>query len=107
MPSTCFALPTAAHHSPAQFDMSRDVMLEGTIKEFSWRNPHSFAVIERTLADGRKEQWTFELNSTPVLQRWGWTRDTLRVGDRVVARGNPDNDAERRFLERRLREVSG
>ena len=33
-------LPASAHHSPAQFDLTADAMLEGTITEFSWRNPH-------------------------------------------------------------------
>lgn len=92
------AAHAGAHHSRSNFNLDTTIDIEGVVTEFSWRNPHSFAVVERTLADGRKEQWTFELNSTPVLTRWGWKPDTLRVGDRVVARGNPDNDASRRFV---------
>lgn len=92
------AAPASAHHSRSNFNLDTTIDIEGVVTEFSWRNPHSFAVVERTLADGRKEQWTFELNSTPVLKRWGWQPNTLRVGDHVVARGNPDNDAARRFV---------
>jgi hypothetical protein len=92
------AAPSGAHHSRSNFDLDNTIEIEGTVTEFSWRNPHSFAVVERTMPDGSKEQWTFELNSTPVLKRWGWQPDTLRVGDRVVARGNPDTDAARRFV---------
>jgi hypothetical protein len=33
-----------------------------------------------------------------VLARFGTTRDSLAVGDHVVARGNPDRNAERRFV---------
>jgi hypothetical protein len=42
--------------------------------------------------------WTFEMNATPVLRRFGTTADSLSVGDHVVARGNPDRDPDRRFV---------
>ena len=87
-----------AHHSRANFDLESVVEVEGVVTEFTWRNPHAFAVVESTNPDGTKEPWTFELNSTPVLKRFGWTPDTLKASDRVVARGNPDHDAERRFI---------
>jgi len=40
--ASLLALPAAAHHSPAMFDLSKDVFLEGTIADFSWRNPHVY-----------------------------------------------------------------
>jgi hypothetical protein len=87
-----------AHHSRANFDLESVVEIEGVITEFTWRNPHAFTVIEAKTADGSTQRWTFELNSTPVLKRFGWTPDTLEVGDRVVARGNPDRDTAKRFI---------
>jgi hypothetical protein len=90
--------PALAHHSRSNFDLDSVVEIEGVVTEFSWRNPHAYAVVERTKEDGTKEKWTFELNSTPVLKRFGWTPDTLKVGDHVVARGNPDRDPQRRFI---------
>jgi len=92
------AAPASAHHSRSNFDLDSTVEIVGTVKEFTWRNPHAYVVIEGEKDDGPVEQWTFELNSTPVLKRFGWTPDTLAVGDRVVARGNPDRDSERRFV---------
>jgi Family of unknown function (DUF6152) len=92
------ALPAFAHHSRSNFDLDSTVEITGTVKEFSWRNPHSYAVVEGRKGDGPIEQWTFELNSTPVLTRFGWTADTLKDGDRVVARGNPDRNSDRRFV---------
>ncbi len=87
-----------AHHSRSNFDLDAVAEVEGVVTEFSWRNPHAFAVVTATDAEGNETDWTFELNSTPVLGRFGWTRETLKVGDRVVARGNPDRDANKRFL---------
>lgn len=87
-----------AHHSRSNFDLESVIEIDGVVTEFTWRNPHAFAVVESANDAGETEEWTFELNSTPVLGRFGWTADTLEVGDRVVARGNPDRDADRRFV---------
>lgn len=92
------SLPALGHHSRSNFDLESVAEVEGVVTEFSWRNPHSFAVVTASDANGNAVEWTFELNSTPVLTRFGWTGETLAVGDRVVARGNPDRDSRRRFL---------
>ncbi len=92
------SMPVLAHHSRSNFDLDSTVEIQGTVKEFSWRNPHAYAVVEGKKGDGPLEQWTFELNSTPVLTRFGWKADTLKAGDHVVARGNPDRDPDRRFI---------
>jgi len=90
--------PALAHHSRSNFDLDSTVEVEGTVTEFAWNNPHAFAVVEGKKGDGPVEKWTFELNSTPVLTRFGWTPGTLKQGDHVVARGNPDRNPDRRFI---------
>jgi hypothetical protein len=95
------ARPALAHHSRANFDLATVVEIEGVVTEFSWRNPHAFVVIEGTKRGAAKSEpalWTFELNSTPVLARFGWTPQTLHEGDRIVARGNPDRNDDRHFV---------
>jgi len=91
--------PALAHHSRANFDLDSTVEIDGTVTEFTWQNPHAFAVVEgKKSGSAEVQKWTFELNSTPVLTRFGWTKDTLKAGDHVVARGNPDRNAERHFV---------
>jgi Family of unknown function (DUF6152) len=93
------AAPALAHHSRANFDLDSTVEIEGTVTEFTWQNPHAFAVVEGKKAGSADVQkWTFELNSTPVLTRFGWKADTLKAGDHVVARGNPDRNVDRHFV---------
>jgi hypothetical protein len=87
-----------AHHSRSNFDLENVIEVEGTVTEFTWRNPHVFVVIEGKGPDGELREWTFELNSTPVLRRFGWDPASLQVGQHVVARGNPDRDGDRRFV---------
>lgn len=92
------AAPALAHHSRANFDLQSEITIDGIVKEYAWRNPHAFVVVETTDESGQTHEWTFEMNSTPVLARFGTTRDSLRVGEHVRARGNPDRDPERRFV---------
>ncbi len=95
--AACVATPALAHHSRANFDMEREIDFTGTIKEFSWRNPHAYLVIEGIDDSGRMIDYTFEMNSTPVMMRYGWSRDSVAVGDHVTVRGNPDKDGGKRF----------
>jgi hypothetical protein len=97
--ATLAVTPALAHHSRANFDLDNTVEIDGTVTEFTWQNPHAFAVVEGKKAGSADvEKWTFELNSTPVLTRFGWKADTLKAGDKVVARGNPDRNTSRHFV---------
>ena len=83
-----------AHHSGAMFDRSRQVTLVGTVKDFSWTNPHSSFAVEVTKPDGSAELWGVEMNSPNNLVREGWTRNTLKPGDKVTAVVNPLRDGK-------------
>lgn len=95
--AAALAAPAFAHHSRANFDMDREIDFTGVIKEFSWRNPHAYLVVEGVGDSGQTVEYTFEMNSTPVMARYGWTRESVAVGDHVTVRGNPDRDAAKRF----------
>ena len=43
-----WAMTAAAHHSAAQFDLTKFVTIEGVVKSFAVKNPHTTAVIEVT-----------------------------------------------------------
>jgi hypothetical protein len=92
------AAPAIAHHSRANFDLQSEITIDGVVTEYSWKNPHGFVVVETTEADGSVHEWTFELNATPILTRFGTTPDSLKPGDHVLARGNPDRNPDRRFV---------
>lgn len=86
-----------AHHSRAMFDSSATVELEGRISKSTWRNPHVYFEIEAVSDGGQVETWLLESVSVSLLARSGWTEDTLRVGDLVVASVNPHKDPARRY----------
>jgi hypothetical protein len=87
------ALPAAAHHSFSMFDGEKRITLIGTVKEFQWTNPHVVIWVDVTdPATSRPVTWAVEHTSTGNLRRDGWTRETLKPGDKVEIIGNPLRD---------------
>jgi hypothetical protein len=85
--------PALAHHSFAMFDFERTVTLKGTVKELQWTNPHVILWVETTPAAGQtSEVWSAELTSPGNLTRNGWTKRTLKPGDKVLVDINPLRD---------------
>ena len=76
------ALPASAHHSYAMFDMGNTVVLDATVVQFKWQNPHAF-IRANVETSGGTEQWSIEMTSPNNLVQEGWTRRTLSNGDRV------------------------
>ena len=75
-----------AHHGAAAYDLAAPVTLAATITRFEWRNPH--ALIDFTTADvGGADGWTAETAGLIILNRAGWTRNSLQPGDRVTIVG--------------------
>lgn len=72
-----------AHHSFAMFDSTREVTIEGVVKEFQWTNPHSWLQVETINEAGETEEWAVEMLSPSVLGRMGWRRNSLAPGDKV------------------------
>ena len=85
----CLAPTVAlAHHSfAAEFDVYKTVKLQGKVTRVEWANPHVWIVIDGKDEKGLEGQWRCEANSTPILRRLGWTKDTLKPGDPIVIEG--------------------
>jgi hypothetical protein len=89
--ATAFAmLPAGAHHSTAAFDTGHVIKITGTVTQFRWINPHaSFKVDGGPAAGDASGLWTVEMTAPNVLINQGWTRDALKVGDKVTIYVNP------------------
>ena len=79
-----------AHHSRAAFDTSVEVILEGTVADVLWANPHVYFTIEMTGADGARVLQEVEVGPLSTLQPLGLTRNALVQGERVTVRANPN-----------------
>ena len=87
----CLALAPAAwaHHSQSEYDLRAKVDVEGAVTKLEWRSPHAWVYVEVINDKGEKVNWSFELPSPVTLMRRGWTRDSLKPGDRVKVSGAP------------------
>jgi Family of unknown function (DUF6152) len=80
--------PVFAHHSSAGF--SQDTKeISGTVKEFQFRNPHSWIQVEVTGADGKIVEWSVEWGSPNQLGREGIRPSTFLPGTKVTMRIHP------------------
>jgi hypothetical protein len=85
------ATGTAHHSLGATYDMNREVLLEGRIVQFLFRNPHSFLHVEAADENGELQRWSLEWRGAGALQRDGFGRDALSVGDDVTITMNPSH----------------
>ena len=66
------APPASAHHSYAMFATTKQVSVEGTVKQFMWTNPHSWIRLEVMDAKGQPQEWGVEMSSLTILVARGW-----------------------------------
>ena len=81
--------PSLAHHSFAMFDMTREVTVSGTIKQFQWTNPHAYIQLVAKDSSGRDVEWSMEMGAPMYLYARGWRPSTLKAGQRVTITINP------------------
>ena len=77
--------PAFAHHGSAAYDMSKTVTVTGTVTDFQFVNPHVLISMDVKDPSGKMEKWEGELTSPNHLARAGWTKSTLKPGDRSHA----------------------
>ena len=91
--ATAMTAPAEAHHSAAMFDMTKNVTLNGTIKEFFWRNPHAgIEMVAMDTSSGKMEEWAIECSTPNILIRKGWALHSLNPGDKVSLVMHPMKD---------------
>jgi hypothetical protein len=82
--------PAAAHHSQAAYDQTEQVMIEGTITEVAWRNPHIYLTLAVAGDDGAPHEQRVEIVSVSAARSLGLTQDDVAVGEHVVVRAHPN-----------------
>jgi Family of unknown function (DUF6152) len=78
-----------AHHSNASQDRDHQSKLKGTLVEFKWTNPHIQIVFDVKGPSGAIQRWIGEGPSPNQMIENGWTKETLKPGDRISIVGNP------------------
>ncbi len=97
----------SAHHSTAMFDMNKNVILQGTIKEFQWTNPHTFIYIDVLNSAGGTDTYGIEGMSPNYLARVGWDKHTLSTGEKVELTIHPLKDGRKGGFDVSLKKPDG
>ncbi len=83
-----------AHHSFVMFDRTKEVVIEGTVREFQWTNPHVWIQVI-VMEDGNAVEYSIEGNNPNILSRNGWTRKSFTPGDAVTMTIHPMTDGRK------------
>jgi Family of unknown function (DUF6152) len=80
-------IPVWAHHSTLAFDGAHPTVISGVVATFNWRYPHASIVLDVGDSGGPVTRWTVESESLQMLSRLGWTKTSIRPGDRIRVTG--------------------
>jgi len=84
--------PIFAHHGQAAVDLNTKITLKGTVTNFEWVNPHAHFSFDVKDEQGKVQNWMMELTTPLMLQRLGWTKTILKIGDPVTATFYPSKN---------------
>jgi hypothetical protein len=85
-----------AHHSSSMYDVDHKVLIEGTVSQFKWVNPHSWLWMKVPDGKGGEDDYALECGSIAQLLQIGWTRAAVKPGDKVKIVGALRRDGVKR-----------
>lgn len=76
---------TSAHHGTSTYDMNVEIRLTGTVKEWTFGNPHTWLWLTVPRSDAPIEEWSIESAPPNYLTGQGWSPSTLKAGEKLTA----------------------
>ena len=83
------AVTFSAHHGTSSYDMSTEISLTGTVKEWTYGNPHTWLRLTVTSPPNPAEEWSIESAPPNYLTAQGWSPSTLKANERLTVLISP------------------
>ena len=96
-----------AHHGAADYDVSREVTVEGSVTEWRWSSPHTWVMLRVARANGPVEAWSGEGPPLNWAEARGWSKTTLQTGETVRLVMYPSRREPHGGLVKRIERTSG
>jgi Family of unknown function (DUF6152) len=94
--ATTFGGFAIAHHSGAQWNLTKRVSVQGKVQSVVFRNPHGTMEVVAKGPGGKSVTWHVETSAVNLLMRRGWKPGRIKIGEVVTVTGHlkkiPGND---------------
>ena len=78
---------TFAHHAVTAPFTDEEMRIDGVVLEFNFVNPHVNIVLNVTDENGTDTRWRATAAAPDSLRRFGWSEDSIEVGQRLLITG--------------------
>jgi hypothetical protein len=81
--------------------MSEEISLTGTVREWTFGNPHTWLWLDVTAPDGEVTEWSIESAPPSYMAQQGWSAASLERGEQVTILISPlrnENEPNRGIL---------
>ena len=102
--ATATAVP---HHGTSTYDMSTEISLTGTVKEWTFNNPHSWLWLTVSSAQKPSDEWSIESAPPNYLTGQGWSASTIKAGETLTVLISPLRGEPRRGILLEVKRSSG
>jgi hypothetical protein len=96
-----------AHHGSADYDVGREVTVQGTVRQWRWSSPHTWVTLTVSRSNGSTEDWSGEGPPLQWAEARGWSRATLKPGETVRLVMYPSRREPHAGLVKRIERAGG
>ena len=81
--------PLIAHHTATTLYTEKTTTMKGTVKTWSWSNPHCLLTFDVKGDDGQMVQWLAETQAPNTVYAEGYRPNSFKAGDEVTVTVRP------------------
>ena len=96
-----------AHHGSADYDVDREVKVQGTVSQWRWSSPHTWVTLTVARSNGSPEEWSGEGPPLQWAEARGWSKATLQPGETVRLVMYPSRREPHAGLVKRIERAGG